>query len=231
MAKDKYIPIRAWHSEDRPREKMQKLGRGALTNSELLAIILGSGSKEKSAVDLAKEILDDCDNNLQRLGKISIDELMNYKGVGLAKAISIAAVLELGRRRQAADVVEKPKITCSRDAYTLLKPQLEDLPHEEFWVLLLNRSNRVLKTERISIGGVSSSMADTRIVFKSAITMLASAVILAHNHPSGALVPSQSDIDLTRKLKQAGKYLNIDVLDHLIIGDKAYYSFCDEGKL
>lgn len=227
----KNIPITAWHQDDRPREKMLRLGRQALSDSELLGIILGSGSRDKSAVDLAKEILVGCTNSLHHLGKLSIDQLMQYKGIGEAKAVNIAAALELGRRRRMADPVTKPKVTCSQDAYLIIKPILDDLPHEEFWIVILNKANRVIDKIKIGSGGVSSTAVDPRLVFKPAILLLASGIILAHNHPSGALNPSQSDLSITKKLKQAGSYFDIMVLDHIIIGDEDYYSFADNKML
>ncbi len=231
MAAKTYIPIRDWNEDDRPREKMLKLGRQALSDSELLAIILGSGSRDKSAIDLAKEILASCDDNLDELGKISIRELMLFKGVGTAKAVNIAAVLELGRRRQATNPVTKPKISSSQDAFRILHPILADLPYEEFWILVLNRAHRVIKKEKISSGGVNTTLADSRLVFRSAIQLLASSLIIAHNHPSGSLDPSDADISLTKKLVTAGKYLDIKVLDHIILSNNSYVSFADKNWL
>jgi len=224
--------IKNWSIEDRPREKLRDKGKSALSNAELLAILIGSGSRKETALDLCKRILKElANNNLQELGKKNIADFTSFSGIGEAKAISIIAALELGRRRLATVGLERPKITNSRDAFTILHPHLGDLAHEEFWVLILSRSNKVLKSERISIGGVSGTVADVKIIFKRAIEALASAIILAHNHPSGNLRPSQADKQLTKKMVQAGKYLDVQVLDHLIVTDSGYYSFADEGEM
>ena len=231
MSDHKYIPITDWDEDDRPREKLLKSGRQGLSDSELLAIILGSGSRDKSAVDLAKEILKDCNNNLDELGKVSIESLMNYKGVGEAKAIKIAAVLELGRRRQASQALEKQAIRSSHDAYETLRPILSDLAHEEFWILILNTANKVIRKERISSGGINATIADPRIIFKLAIRYSATSIILAHNHPSGSTDPSKADIKLTQKLQFAGKHIDILILDHIIVGDNSYFSFKDSNLI
>ncbi len=223
--------IRSWAEEDRPREKMITMGERHLTDAELLAILLGSGSKEVSAVALAKQILAGADQNLHDLSRMSIQELMQFRGVGEAKAVTIAAALELGRRRQLSVIRDKPLVRCSRDAYDAIAPLLMDLPHEEFWILLLNRANAITGRSAISKGGVSGTVVDAKLVFKKALDALASAVILCHNHPSGNLKPSQADIDLTRKLRKAGESLDIGVLDHLIVTGHGYYSFSDEGML
>ena len=225
------FPITAWAEEDRPREKLQLKGKHSLSDAELLAILLGSGSTEETAVGLAKLILQGSDNNLNELGKRTLAELQKFKGIGEAKAITIVAAMELGRRRQMTDILERPKIISSRDAYNVIAPILMDLPHEEFWILALNRGHKVLSREQISIGGTSSTVVDARIVFRKAIERQATSIILCHNHPSGNLYPSQSDIDLTQKLKKAGITLEIPVVDHLIIAERGYYSFADEGIL
>lgn len=226
-----YRRILSWAEEDRPREKLMLRGKSALTDAELIAILIGSGTRELSAVDLSKIILQSVDNNLNELARLSVNDLMKFKGVGDAKAISIVAALELGRRRKAAEAPKRPKITCSTDVYEAIRPHLSDLSHEQFWVLLLNRANEVLRPIQISIGGVAGTVADPKLIFKSAIEHLASAIILVHNHPSGNLKPSQADKDLTKKVSEAGRLLDTPVLDHLIFGDKGYFSFADEGIL
>ena len=225
------LKIKAWAEEDRPREKFQLKGKQSLSDAELLAVLLGSGSREETAVDLAKRILSEADNNLHALGKRSPGDLMRYKGIGEAKAITIAAALELGRRRQLSQVRERPQVRSSRDAFQAIAPILADLPHEEFWILLLNRANRVIGREQISLGGVTGTVVDAKVVFSKAIEWLACSVILCHNHPSGNKQPSQADIDLTQKLGQGGKTLDVVVLDHLIITDADYFSFADEGLI
>lgn len=225
------LSINKWAEEDRPREKLMLKGKRALSDAELIAILIGSGNADESAVELSKKILQGVGNNLNELGKRTITDLMKYKGIGEAKAISIVAALELGSRRQVTAAVVKDMITGSRDAYEILRHFLADLPHEEFWVLYLNRSNKVILKEQISLGGLTGTVADTRIIFKKAIELLASSLILAHNHPSGNTKPSKEDIDLTLKLKQGGYLLDIQVLDHLIVTDSGFYSFADEGML
>jgi len=194
----------------------------------LVAILIGSGNKNETAVELSKKILASINNDLNQLGKLTIADLIKFNGIGEAKAISIIAALELGRRRKTADVDKRPKVNSSKDAYNSISPLLSDLQHEEFWVIYLNRNNEILKQENISKGGVSGTIADSKIIFKSAIESLASAMILCHNHPSGNLKPSNADIQLTKKLQEAGIMLDIPVLDHLIIGEKDYFSFSDE---
>jgi DNA repair protein RadC len=227
----KPLNIKEWSPEDRPREKLLLKGTSALSDAELIAILLGSGTTTMSAVDLAKKILQGVNYNLHDLARVSVKDLMKVKGIGEAKAITIVAALELGRRRKESDPDEKPRITSSKDAYDILKAHLLDLPHEEFWVLLLNRANRVTKKHQISQGGVAGTIADPKIIFKYALEELASGIIIAHNHPSGNLTASQADIDLTRKLKEGGKLLEIQVLDHLIIAGQKYFSFADEGMI
>ncbi|MBB3838377.1 DNA repair protein RadC [Runella defluvii] len=223
--------ILSWAEEDRPREKLLLKGKGALSDAELIAILIGSGTRELSAVDLSKIILQKASNNLNELAKLSLKDLMKIKGIGEAKAISIAAALELGRRRKDSDVVRRPKITSSKDAYEQIRSYLMDLPHEEFWVLLLTRSNEVIRPVQISQGGISGTIADPKIIFKSALEHLASSMILVHNHPSGNLKPSEADKELTRRLVTSGKLLDIPILDHLIISELGYLSFADEGLL
>ena len=226
-----YMAISQWAEEDRPREKLLQKGKSALTDAELIGILIGSGTRTLSAVDLAKQILHHSANNLHQLAKLSVKDLMKFKGIGEAKAISIVSALELGRRRKEMEPMIHQVIRSSEDAFQVIKPDLLDLPHEEFWVILLRRNNSVLRKHRISLGGVSGTVADPKIIFKKAVEELSSAMILAHNHPSGNLKPSQADINLTKKLKQAGELLEIPVLDHLIIGEQNYYSFADESMM
>jgi len=229
---NKLNSIKSWSIDDRPREKMLAKGRQSLTDSELLAIILGSGSVGESAVELSKRILNDHRNNLNELGKISIKDLVRkYKGIGEAKAINIIAALELGRRRQSTEALEKPIISSSRDAFNILYPILADLPHEEFWVLFCNRANKVIGTQFIGRGGYNAVVADTRIIFRHALEQMSASIILCHNHPSGSLKPSNEDIRLTKRIKEAATLFEITVSDHLIIGDNNYFSFADEGIL
>lgn len=226
-----YLKIKDWSPDDRPREKLMQRGRSALTDAELIAIILGSGTATTNVVDVARQILAKANHNLHELARLSVKDLMKIRGIGIARAVTIVAAMELGRRRSDKDQDEKPRITCSKDVFELLRPVLMDISHEEFWVLLLNRANRVIKTLQISQGGVSGTVADPRIIFKSALEELASGIILAHNHPSGNLVASQADRELTRKLKEGARLLDVQVLDHVILAGQKYYSFADEGLL
>jgi DNA repair protein RadC len=223
--------IKSWAEDDRPREKLVAKGSVSLTDAELLAILIASGSRNESAVDLCKRILASVGNNLGELAKLSINDLMKFKGIGDAKAISIVAALELGKRRRLAEATQREAITCSRDAYDILLPLFEDLKHEEFWVLLLNRANKVVRKEKISTGGVAGTIVDNKIILKLALEALASGMVLAHNHPSGNLKPSQADINLTKQIKQAAQLLEVNLVDHLIVTDHGYYSFADEGIL
>jgi DNA repair protein RadC len=231
MNYSKNISIKDWADDDRPREKLLIKGKGALSDAELVAILIASGNRDESAVELSKRILQSLGNNLNRLAKLSVNDLMKFKGIGKAKAISIIASLELGRRRRTADVPEKAKIGGSKDAFQILQLKLEDLPHEEFWIVLLNRANKVIDTKLVSRGGVSSTVVDSKVIFNFALESLASAIILAHNHPSGNLKPSNSDIRLTKKIVDAGKIMEVPVLDHIIVGDNDYFSFADEGLI
>lgn len=223
--------IKSWNEDDRPREKLLLKGRAALSDAELIAILIGSGSRDESAVSLSQRILASANNNLSELGKLSIQDLMQFKGIGEAKAITIAAALELGRRRRGEEALQKKKITSSLSVFELIQPIIGDLAHEEFWIVYLNNSNKVLQTSQLSKGGITGTVVDIRLAFKNAIQLGAVAVILAHNHPSGALKPSQADIQLTKKLKTAGESLDIKVLDHLIVTEKTYFSFADEQML
>ncbi|MBX2965661.1 MAG: DNA repair protein RadC [Cyclobacteriaceae bacterium] len=228
---DTFLGIKSWAAEDRPREKLLLKGTSALSDAELIAILLGTGTASMSAVDVAKNMLQQAGNNLNALARFSVKDLMKVKGIGEAKAITIVSALELGRRRKETETHERPKIVTSNDAFELLKGDLMDIPHEEFWLLMLNRAQRVIRKQQISLGGVHGTIADPKIIFKAALDELASGIIVAHNHPSGNVTPSQQDIDLTRKLKEAGKLLEIKLLDHLIIAGKQFYSFADEGLL
>ncbi|MEQ8625215.1 MAG: DNA repair protein RadC [Vicingaceae bacterium] len=225
------LNIKSWAEADRPREKFANKGKGSLSDAELIAILLGSGSRDETAVELAKRILNSVDNNLNSLGKLDLEQLQKFKGVGEAKAISIAAAMELSRRRKEGGTIKKRKITQSIHAFEEIEEVLSDLPHEEFWVLLLNRSNQVIERKNVSSGGVSGTVADAKMIFKPAIEKLASAIILCHNHPSGNLKASAADIALTKKLVLAGKNLDIAVIDHIIVGNAAYFSLSDEGLM
>ncbi len=227
-----FLSIKSWAEEDRPREKLLLKGKGALSDAELIAILLRTGVKGSSALDIAKKILHRVNGDLNELGKLSVSDLKKMeKGLGDTKAITIAAALELGRRRQSSVIREKPVIRSSKDSFNYIYPEIADLPHEEFYVLYLNKSNKVINHRHISAGGVSGTVADTKIILKHALELLATSIIAVHNHPSGNLKPSQADIDLTRKLKEAAKLIDVTLLDHLIIGDKDYYSFSDSGLL
>jgi DNA repair protein RadC len=223
--------IKNWSQDDQPREKLRDKGKSALSDAELVAILIGSGSREESAVDLCKRILASVDHNLNALGKLSIKQLMEFKGIGEAKAITIAAAMELGRRRRLEDVVQLDKITSSRSVFDVMQPVLGELPHEEFWILYLNNSNKVIQKNQLSKGGITGTLVDVRLVLKSALEVGATSLILCHNHPSGTLKPSQADKDITQKLKTAAQSLDIKVLDHLIITEKTYFSFADDGIL
>jgi DNA repair protein RadC len=224
-----FTPINQWAEDDRPREKFLLKGKSSLSDSELLAILIGSGSRNESAVQLCQRILASTNNNLNQLGKISVNQLTNFKGIGEAKAISIAAALELGRRRRAEETIELKKITSSKMIFEIMQPIIGELPHEEFWVLYLNNSNKVIHKAQLSKGGITGTVVDVRLIFKTAFEFNATSIILTHNHPSGKLVASDADIQITKKIKEASKYLEIVVLDHLIITENGYYSFNDSG--
>jgi len=225
------MSITSWAIEDRPREKLLQSGREVLTNAELLAILLGTGNTEENAVELAKRVLGDVDNNLSTLGTLSLQQLQSYKGIGEAKAIGIAAALELGRRRSAHSFPAKPKITSSRESFQLLYPMVGDLPVEKFVALYLDRSNKLIGSATISKGGVHATVVDSRSIFSRAIELMASQIILCHNHPSGNLDPSNQDIQLTRRISEGARLLDMSVIDHIIIGGNQYFSFADEGLL
>lgn len=225
------LNIKAWAEEDRPREKLALKGKISLSDAELIAILIGSGNKNETAVELSKKILSSTNNDLNQLAKLTLTDLMKFNGIGEAKAITIIAALELGRRKKSNNKIEKSIIKSSQSAYEEIAAYLSDLQHEEFWVIYLNRKNEVLKKVNISKGGISGTIADSKIIFKNAIDSLASAIILCHNHPSGNLKPSESDIKLTKKMTEIGLLMETPVLDHLIIGENNYLSFADEGLI
>jgi DNA repair protein RadC len=227
----KNITIKNWDVLDRPREKFLLQGKRTLSDAELIAILISSGNREETAVELSKKILISCQNNLNELEQLSIKQLIGFKGIGEAKAIAILTGLELGRRCRLEEAVKKDKITSSNDVFELMQPVVGDLKHEEFWVLLLNNSNKVLHKIQLSKGGLTGTVVDTRLLFKHALDFLATGIILCHNHPSGGLEPSTADKQITEKLKNAALTLDIKLLDHLIITEKAYFSFADEGIL
>ncbi len=225
------LSIRDWARDDRPREKLMTLGAGSLSDAELIAILIRSGTTKESALDLAKRIMGQVGNDLHRLGGSSIGDLTQLNGMGEAKAIAIIAALELGRRRRASGVQDRPSIATSATAYELIRPKLVELPHEEFWLLLLDRGNRLIEPAAVSKGGLHGTVADPKVIFKMALDRRASSIVLCHNHPSGQLRPSQEDIQLTRKLVDGAKLLDISIHDHLIVGGEGYYSFADNGML
>jgi DNA repair protein RadC len=231
MNEYKKLKIKEWAVEDRPREKLSKNGPRSLSDAELIAILIGSGNLEETAVELSRRILASVDNNLNELGRKSIEYLQTYKGIGEAKAITIVAALELGKRRKESDIKIKSKITGSKDAADYFQSMLGDLNHEEFWILLLDRGNKIMDSFRVSEGGISGTVIDVRKILKVAIEKQASSLILCHNHPSGTLQASDADLKITRKITDASKLMDISVLDHVIIGNDKYYSFADEGIL
>lgn len=225
------MKITEWAESDRPREKLLEKGSSSLSDAELIAILIGSGTVSMSAVDLSREILASVNNDLHKLSLLTLKDLQKFKGIGEAKAITIVSALELGRRRKEQEAIQKPRLTCSKDAYELLKPDLLYLPHEEFWIIYMNQSSFVLKKQKIGQGGITGTIADPRIAFKTAIEHSASAIVLAHNHPSGNTNPSKADMELTSKFKECGKILDIHVSDHIIFTDNGYYSFADDDKM
>lgn len=231
ISKNESNSIKSWPIDDRPREKMQAKGATALSNSELLAILINNGNKEKSALQIAKDILQVGQNNLDELGKLTLNDLQKVKGIGVAKAITIAAAMELGRRRTNSDFLNKNVVRSSGEIANYLKTVLKDHPHEVFAVLFLNRANKILHFEIVSSGGLTGTVADPRIILKKALETGATSIVLSHNHPSGSLKPSRADEELTQKIRQAATYLDIKVIDHIIVSDEGYFSFADEGLL
>lgn len=223
--------IKYWAEDDQPREKLMLKGKSALSDAELIAILIGSGSRNESAVELSKRILASVDNNLNALGKQALQQLMSFKGIGEAKAITIAAAMELGRRRRDEEGIDLKKITSSRAVFEIMQPIIGELPHEEFWILYLNNSNKVTYKSQLSKGGITGTIVDVRLVFKLALEQNATGIILVHNHPSGALQASEPDKQITRQLKAAGQSLSINILDHVIVTEKNYFSFADAGIL
>ena len=223
--------IKSWAEEDRPREKMLAKGKEALSNAELIAILIGSGNSKETAVDLSKRILHDNKDNLIELSRLTINDLMKYNGIGEAKAVTIAAALELGRRRRFSEALEKPSIKNSQIAYECFYAHLSDLNHEQFWIMLLNNANKVIKLEKIGVGGMTGTTADPKKIFKSALENNATNIMLCHNHPSGNILPSNADKQITNNIIKAGQFLEIKVLDHIIIGNNSYFSFADEGLM
>jgi DNA repair protein RadC len=229
--KSSSFSIKNWSDDDKPREKLLHKGRSVLSNAELLAILIGSGTKNETAVALSKRILASTNNNLGELGKISTKQLMKFKGIGEAKAVTIAAALEMGRRRQNEAATSTGKISDSRAVFDLLQPLVGDLPHEEFWIVYLNNSNKVIHKAQLSKGGITGTLVDVRLVMKQALELGAVALILAHNHPSGALQPSEADKSITHKLQKAAESMDIRVLDHVILTQNKYYSFADNNLI
>ena len=231
---DNYVPrltLKSWAESDRPREKLLLKGKAALSEAELIAILISSGSREETAVELSRRILESVSNDLNGLGRLSVTDLQKFKGIGEVKAISIIAAIELGRRRKQGEGMEKKKIVTSKDAADIFIPVLGDHLHEEFWILLLSRSNQIIGTKKISEGGMTGTVADSKNIFKAALEQNAISIILCHNHPSGNLQPSDADLKLTKRLRQAGEALEISVLDHIIVSQNGYYSFADEGTM
>lgn len=223
--------IKSWAEEDRPREKLMLKGKANLSNAELLAILIGSGSRNESAVELSKRILAQCDNNLHELSRYNLSDLCEFKGIGSAKAISIISAMELGKRYRSSEALSRKIISSSHDAFNAIYSHLSGIDYEEFFIIILNRANEILGIKRISEGGTSGTLVDPKKVFKLGLNLQASSIILCHNHPSGSIEPSPQDISITKKLVESGKMLELNVIDHLIIGNGKYYSFADEGVL
>lgn len=225
------VPLREWSPQDLPREKLIQKGKSALTDAELISLLLGPGTRTASSVELGKRVLHQANNSLHDLARMTVKDLVRIGGVGRTKAMAIVAALELGRRRRDLSPELRPCLSRSADAFEIIKPVLLDIPHEEFWIILVNRANRLIRINQISQGGVAGTVADPKIIFKMALEELASGIILAHNHPSGNLVASQADIELTRKLSAGARLLEIQVLDHIILAGQKYFSFADEGLM
>ncbi len=228
---NKKTSIKNWSKDDRPREKLMLKGVSALSDSELIAILIGSGNSKQSAVELSRDILSSCKNNLNNLGKLSVADLMKFSGIGEAKAITIVAALELGKRRKVETALDKKQITSSQDVFDIFHPMISDLPHEEFWIAQLTNSNSIIDVYKTSQGGTTGTVIDIKLIMKDTLSKLAQALILIHNHPSGNIRPSTQDINVTKKIKEAANYFEIKLLDHVIIGEKTYYSFADNGEL
>ena len=228
---NKTLTIKHWNEDDRPREKMLLKGKSSLSDSELLAIVIGSGNREENALGLSKRILMHYNNNLNALSKLSTTELMQFKGIGMAKAISIITAVELGRRSKVETAQKKQKVNSSKDVFDIMHVILGDLSHEEFWIIFLNNANKILEKSQLSIGGITATLVDVRLIFKKGIALGATSIVLCHNHPSGNLIPSNADIQLTDKIKKGGEMLDIKVLDHVIIAGQGYYSLADENRL
>ncbi|WP_309640139.1 RadC family protein [Flavobacterium sp.] len=231
MSENTFFPIRSWSEDDKPREKLLLKGKAALSDAELIAILIGSGSRNESAVDLSKRILKSVNNNLNALGKLSVAQLNNFKGIGDAKAITIQAAMELGRRRRAEAAMELQKISSSKTIFDIMQPIIGELAYEEFWIIYLNNANKIIAKSQLSKGGITGTVVDVRLVFKTALELSAVGIILSHNHPSGTLQPSESDKQITRKLKTGGEQLDIKIIDHVIITETQYFSFSDAGIL
>ncbi len=231
QGKSTSFSIKNWSEDDKPREKLLNKGRNALSDAELIAILIGSGSRDESAVALSKRILASVNHQLGDLGRLSVPQLMQFRGIGKAKAVTIAAALELGRRRRGEEAAKVARISGSRDVFELMQPLIGELPHEEFWIVYLNNANKVLHSVLLSKGGITGTLVDVRLVMKQALELGAVALILAHNHPSGTLNPSEADKQITRKLKTAAEALDLKILDHLIITERDYYSFADHNAL
>jgi len=227
----KNIPIRLWAENERPREKLINKGRRALSHAELIAILLGSGTRELSALEISRRLLDETSGSLKELNRLSVSDLTRRKGIGPARAVSLIAALEIGSRTGMEGSLDRKKVSSSQDAFEFFRPLLRDSAYEEFWIMLLNRGNKILKSICISQGGLSGTVADPKKIFKMALEQYASSMILCHNHPSGNIRPSESDIRLTQKLKKAGSFLDLPVIDHIIVGEDSYFSFADEGLL
>jgi len=231
MSENTFFPIRSWSEDDKPREKLLLKGKTALSDAELIAILIGSGSRNESAVSLSQRILASVDYNLNALGKLSVNQLNHFKGIGDAKAITIQAAMELGRRRRLEAAVELQKITSSKIIFDIMQPIIGELMYEEFWIVYLNNSNKIIAKSQLSKGGITGTVVDVRLVFKTALELGAVGIILVHNHPSGTIQPSEADKQITQKLKSGGEYLDIRILDHIIVTETQYFSFSDAGIL
>lgn len=231
MSENTSFPIRSWSEEDRPREKLMSKGKSVLTDAELIAILIGSGSRNETAVSLSQRLLNASSNNLNAFGKVSVTQLMTFKGIGEAKAITLVAAMELGRRRREEDALHLIKIMSSKSIFDIMHPIVGELPHEEFWIIYLNNSNKVIHKCQLSKGGITGTVVDIRLIFKLALEHCATSIILCHNHPSGTLIASDADKQITRKIKLAGEHLDIRILDHVIVTETSYFSFADDGIL